>query len=238
MKSVLSVFQISIPKAWIMKMEQQTRHSTHSCVQLVYLLSKRKVLVEALVLVKEHFCNVANQYSFVSTCNKDNIHHFEGVTRLCSHVINGHKYSHMGFYDNNNGQPTNDVDRIPMPFKRKEAGTSIGIMGIERAKWNESKIELAKEVLSNFFVAVLKGKLVVYIDGNQDSHNGAIIINSDTIKGLMETYFPTTKDVRRRGSFNPRPYFEAMTNSEIPPFVADLETVGHVELYLKEFDKM
>ena len=174
---------------------------------------------------------------FVSTCNKDNIHHFEGVTRLCSHVINGHKYSHMGFYDNNNGQPTNDVDRIPMPFKRKEAGTSIGIMGIERAKWNESKKELAKEVLSNFFVAVLKGKLVVYIDGNQNSHNGAIIINSDTIKGLMKTYFPTTKDVKRRGSFNPRPYFEAMTDSEIPPFVADLKTVGHVELYLKEFDK-
>ena len=98
-------------------------------------------------------------------------------------------------------------------------------------------LPISKEVLSNFFVAVLKGKLVVYIDGNQNSHNGAIIINSDTIKGLMKTYFPTTKDVKRRGSFNPRPYFEAMTDSEIPPFVADLETVGHVELYLKEFDK-
>ena len=174
---------------------------------------------------------------FVSTCNKDNVHHFEGVTRLCSHAINGQKYSHMGFYDNNDGQPTNDIDKIPLPFKRQEAGTSIGIMGIEQTKWNESKIELAKEVLSNFFVAVLKGKLIVYIDGNQESHRDAIVINSDTIKSLMKLYFPTTKDVKRRGSFNPRPYFEAMTESDIPPFEADLETVGHVELYLKEFDK-
>lgn len=173
----------------------------------------------------------------VSTCNKDNVHHFEGVTRLCSHVINGQKYCHMGFYDNNEGQPTNNVDKIPLPFRRKEAGTSIGIMGINQTKWDESKIELAKEVLSNFFVAVLKGKLVVYIDGNQENNCDAIVINRDTIKSLMKSYFPTTKDVKRRGSFNPRPYFEAMTESNIPPFEADLETVGHVELYLKEFDK-
>lgn len=173
----------------------------------------------------------------VSTCNKDGEYHFEGVTRLCSHVIEGKKYSHMGFYDNNNGQPANQVDQIPLPFRRKISGTSIGIMGIDRAKWNESITELVKEVLSNFFVAILKGKLVVYIDGNQDNHNNAIVINCDTIKHLMTTYFPSTKDIKRKGAFNPRPYFEAMTESDIPPFTQDLPTVGHVELYFKEFDK-
>lgn len=173
----------------------------------------------------------------VSTRNKDGECYFEGVTRLCSHVINGTKYSHMGFYDNNEGQPANQLDKIPLPFRRNVSGTSIGIMGIDRTKWNDSINELAKEVLSNFFVAILKGKLVVYVDGNQNNHNNAVIINRDTIKGLMTKYFPATKDTKRKSSFNPRPYFEAMTESEIPPFTAELPTIGHVELYFKKFDE-
>lgn len=172
----------------------------------------------------------------VSTRNEDGECHFEGVTRLCSHVINGTKYSHMGFYDNNNGQPVNQEEQIPLPFRRNVSGTSIGIMGIDLDKWNNSIDELAKEVLSNFFVAILKKKLVVYVNGNQENHNNAIIINSDTIKSLMTNYFPTTKDLKRKSSFNPRPYFEAMTESEIPLFTEELPTVGRVELYFKEFD--
>ncbi len=171
----------------------------------------------------------------VSTCNSDRVCHFEGVTRLCSHVINGKKYSHMGFYDNNDGQPTNNVDKIPNPFKCNKPGTRIGIMGVDQNKWKDTIEELAKEVLSNFFVAVLKGKLVVYIDGNPGHNNNAIVINHDTVKELMIKYFPSTKDVRRNGSFNPRPYFEAMTESENHKFTAELPTVGQVELYLKEF---
>lgn len=175
---------------------------------------------------------------FVSTCNSENVHHFEGVTRLCSHKLDGTKYSHMGFYDNNDGQPTCEVDNIPLLFKREEPGTSIGIMGIEYPKWNEAKEDLVKEVLSNFFVAILKGKLIVYIDGNHKQANkNTITINCDTIKSLMESYYPSTKDAKRRDSFNPRPYFEAMTSPESHKFEDDLETVGHVTLYLKEFSE-
>lgn len=173
----------------------------------------------------------------VSTRNKEGICHFEGVTRLCSHVIDGIKYSHMGFYDNNEGQPTSDINKIPIPFRRTESGTSIGIMGIEKRKWKDSIEDLVKEVLSNFFVAILKNKLIVYVDGNAKDHNNSIVICRETIKDLMREYFPDTKDVKRRNSFNPRPYFESMTDSDIPPFTADLPTIGHVELYVKEFDK-
>lgn len=174
----------------------------------------------------------------ISTCNSANDHHFEGVTRLCSHAIDGTKYSHMGFYDNNGGQPTSEVDNIPILFKREEPGTSIGIMGIEHSKWEESKEDLVKEVLSNFFVAILKGKLIVYIDGNQKTSNkNTVIINNDTIKGLMQSYYPSTKDARRKDSFNPRPYFEAMTDSDTNKFEDDLPTLGPVTLYLKEFSE-
>ena len=173
----------------------------------------------------------------VSTRNNEDKCHFEGVTRLCSHVINGQMYSHMGFYDNNDGQPTKEFDRIPKPFRREEPGTSIGIMGIERQSWNDSIKGLVKEVLSNFFVAILRGKLIVYINGNKSTDNGVIEISENSIKTLMEQFFPTTKDVRRNNSFNPRPYFEAITNSEIPPFITELPTLGKVELHIKEFEK-
>lgn len=174
----------------------------------------------------------------VSTHNENGKCYFEGVTRLSSHTIDGRKYNHVGFYDNNNGQPSDQSDKIPLPFRREKTGTSIGIMGIKKEKWNASINELAKEVLSNFFVAILRGKLVVYINGNQEkSNDSTIIINSDTIKNLMKSYFPDTKDKNRSSSFNPRPYFEAMTDSESNCFTDDLPTIGHVELYLKEFDK-
>lgn len=176
----------------------------------------------------------------VSTCNKDNAHHFEGVTRLCTHEIGGKKLSHMGFYDNNDGNPTHDCDLIPQIFRRSEPGTSIGIMGVDRIKWNDSiKDNLAKEVLSNFFVAILRDKLVVYIDGNPNSsnRNDIIVINSDTIGNLMSKYFVDTKDSNRQDSFNPRPYYEAMTDVGAMHYEQDLPSIGHVELFLKEFSE-
>lgn len=172
----------------------------------------------------------------VSSCTKDGARNFEGVTRLCTHAINGIKYSHIGFYDNNGGQPTNDYERIPLPFHRNEPGTSIGIMGISKQSWEDSIKELTKEVLSNFFVAILRGKLVVYINGNMSKQNDAIIIDDSTIKSLMDKYFPNTKDVRTKDKFNPRPYYEAITSSDTHYFEYDLPTLGHVELYAKEFD--
>ena len=170
----------------------------------------------------------------VSTRNSAGECFFEGVTRLCSHMIDGKMYSHMGFYDNNNGYPTNDFTRIPLPFRREDSGTSIGIMGITKESWNDSIEGLIKEVLSNFFVAILRNKLVVYINGRQ-GNPGAIEINASTIRGLMEKYFPNTKDVRSKNSFNPRPYFEAYTEPD-RKFVQELPNLGKVELYVKEFE--
>lgn len=171
----------------------------------------------------------------VSTRNNTGQCFFEGVTRLCSHVIDGQMYSHMGFYDNNSGQPTNDEERIPLPFRRKESGTSIGIMGVEQSEWLKSVDSLVKEVLSNFFVAILRKKLIVYVDGNMSSAKNAILIDNNTIKDLIYQHFPTTRDVRRNNSFNPRPYFEALTDSDIKPIIRKLPILGNVEFHIKEF---
>ena len=168
----------------------------------------------------------------VSTKNIHDECFFEGVTRLCSHWEDGKKRSHMGFYDNNNGQPTSDSDRIPRPFKREETGTSIGIMGVKQEEWDNSKDELIKEVLRNFFVAVLKGKLVVIVNGNKPTDNDAVTIDASHLDELMKSHFPDLRDARTKTAYNPRPYYEAIKNEKMHE--ADLSTLGHVYAYFKE----
>lgn len=168
----------------------------------------------------------------VSTKNIDEECFFEGVTRLCSHWEDGKKRSHMGFYDNNNGLPTSDLERIPTPFKREETGTSIGIMGVDNKEWEQSKDELIKEVLRNFFVAIMKEKLVVIVDGHDTTDKGATTIDAAHLEDLMQHYFPEMRDVRNTSAYNPRPYYEAIKTEK--KFEADLPTLGHVYAYFKE----
>ena len=125
----------------------------------------------------------------VSTMNSDNQCFFEGVSRLCTQKINGEYYSHMGFYDNNGGLPVSDPERIPIPFRRKEPGTGISIMGVQSSEWNGMKDELVKEVLRNFFVAIQEEKLVVVIDGNTGTEKDSILIDKAQIGKLMKDYF-------------------------------------------------
>ena len=169
----------------------------------------------------------------VSTKNINNECYFEGVTRLCSHRKDGKKRSHMGFYDNNGGQPISDPNMIPKPFTRQETGTSIGIMGVDYNAWNESKDELVKEVLRKFFVAVLNEKLVVIINGKDPYDKGAVTIDAKHLDELMHKYFPELRDVRGDAQYNPRPYYEAIKEKK-SVFETELPTLGHVRAYFKE----
>lgn len=170
----------------------------------------------------------------VSTLNEDGISWFEGVTRLCTNYTDGAKRSHMGFYDNNESTPVSDNNKIPLPFRRDKKGTSIGIMGISNKEWRESIPEIIKAVLANYFGSILMGKLVVYIDCNPDSTNKPIVINKDSINNLIFDYFEGTKDKKRKGSFNPIPYYESLLNPDYF-FEEKLDTIGTVKLYIKEF---
>ena len=169
----------------------------------------------------------------VSTKNINDECFFEGVTRLCTHRTDGKKRSHMGFYDNNGGQPTSDPDLIPKPFKRDETGTSIGITGVGYDEWSKSKEEIVKEVLRNFFVAIMQGKLVVIVDGRNSTDKGAITIDADNLDNLMKKEFPNLRDLRGDAPYNPRPYYEAIKDNS-SHLEGDLPTLGHVHAYFKE----
>lgn len=173
----------------------------------------------------------------VSTIDSNGNRYFEGVTRLCTHVIDNVKYNHVGFYDNNGGQPTSDESKIPLPFKRKSQGTSIGIMGVDSRVWNSSVDEVVRAVLGNFFASILENRLEVYVNGNPEKEGRQTIkINSSNIKEMMDKYYPSTEIGNKDYPFNPRPYFEALTDQNTEIFKETLPILGDVTLTLKEFE--
>lgn len=167
---------------------------------------------------------------FVSTQTKDNKHFFEGVSSLCTHEIagqNGLRVS-VGYYDNNNGYPINEIDAIPDRFQRHESGTDIYIMGIDASDKGSIYNEMIEAVLRNFWMAIESQKLEVKIHETE--------INFDTLPILMEKYFPEVHDsVRREKNYNPKPYWDAVHNAGIDSKHIKIErklpVIGNVKFY-------
>ena len=136
----------------------------------------------------------------------DNSTFGEGVTRLCVHNINGKEYFPDAFYDSKEGNRPDYGPDIPEDFRRKKAGTSVFILGIEP---NETDIlAMKQEVLRSFWMAIHHKKLVVRIADDE--------FTSDSLQDLMYKYLPDNQypknyDIKSYRSlvekFNPKPYF-------------------------------
>ena len=168
----------------------------------------------------------------VSTCTENMDKYFEGATSLCTHIYKGVKKVAFGYYDDQNGKPISEESNIPAQFRRSEPGTDINILGFDMDYLEEATKEMTEAVLRNFWLAVFKGKLEVQV-------NEVIVINKDTITGLMEQYFESCEDnTRKTGYYNPRPYFDAVRLSKTSKkylFYEDtLPLLGHVCLYMKK----
>lgn len=200
----------------------------------------------------------------VSTLTDKRKHYFEGVASLCSHKINGQTVSNIVYYDNNGGEPVTDFNRIPSRFQRKDSsgveygpGTDIFIMGIDPGLCDEKKIDEKKidetkiyeqmktSVLENFWLAILRGKLVVKIGKG----NTEVTIDSSNITQLMVDSY-AADDPNRRKNYNPRPYFETVVKADKSDkyirrevkldsvkTLTDLDSTqswGHVEYYFQK----
>lgn len=155
---------------------------------------------------------------------------FEGSTILTTHKNeNGDKLTAYGYYDNNEGEPTNEEDKIPDIFKRSEKGTDINIIGL----WDEKRRKkiMIKSVLNNFWLAINDNKLIVQIDD--------VIINNNNLSQILDEYFvgqyesgaPTEIE-----SWNPKSYFKAVKHAgrsdQFRVFDGHLEVLGKVKLYV------
>lgn len=165
----------------------------------------------------------------VSTMTRDEHYAFEGAAALCTHKVGEDIKTSVGYYDNNDGQPVKDLDNIPVPFRRKEPGTDINIMGFNLSNTDEAKREIVEAVLKNFWYAIVDMKLEVEVDD--------VNITNSTIGDWMKQYFPNIEDnTRKSGYYNPRPYYEAVVNADIDDdhqvFSDMLPLLGDVTLYV------
>ena len=173
----------------------------------------------------------------VSTQTPEGKNFFEGVSSICTHEIDGVKRSHVGYYDNNEGQPISDIERIPKRFRREAPGTSVCIVGVEQ---NEGYDDIVRAVLLHFWLSILEGKLTVSVRRSTDNQlfneDSTLEINKDTLDGLIETIFPEAQD-KKRGHANPRPYYEAVKLANTDKFhivkKEFLKHLGQVRFYIK-----
>lgn len=167
---------------------------------------------------------------FISSQTSDGQNVFEGVSSLCTHLINGQKLTSVGYYDNNDGLPVTDIDNIPSTFRRTEPGTSVSILGFNPSEQDDAIKEMKIAVLRSFWMAIYNNKLAVSIDG--------YVINSGNIADVMEENFPSDIDTTRKSNYyNPRPYFDAVRlatydGKRYVKIATKIPVVNDVELYI------
>lgn len=179
---------------------------------------------------KAAYFNVSKIRSvLVSTQTTTGRNFFEGVSSICTHEHNGTKCTHVGYYDNNEGNPISDVERIPTRFRREEPGTSVYIIGINP---DEGYMDVIMSVLLHFWLSILEGKLTVSLIKSKDD---VLEINTENLDVLMTHMFLEEHD-KKRGHSNPRPYYEAVkyasTDKKHILVQHNLPTLGRVRFYI------
>ncbi len=123
---------------------------------------------------------------------------FQGISRISTHYKNGTLLNYKGYFSED-FNPITSRDLIPEIFNRSKPGTSAFILGV----WNENERQLVmeKELVNNFWLAILEGGLIVTIDKKE--------FNKDNIYNEILRLYPT---VYESGQYNinpnPRPYIE------------------------------
>lgn len=150
---------------------------------------------------------------------------FEGVTSLCTHKIGNEYFQAVGFYDNNDGEPSKDV---PAKFKREAAGTSVYIVGVD----DEIVHDLRDAVMLHFWLSILKGKLSVKCFRGEGE---LFTLTKDNIIEKVEERF-ADQEHGKRGYNNPWPYLDAVANAEIDKkhihITENLPILGKCDFYV------
>ena len=112
-------------------------------------------------------CSIFRTVFYNSFALEDQLHAFQGVSRLITHVQNGQSTQGTGFYLNTSDvQPIFEEDTCSMRdfFKRggNDYGTDVIILGFKKTEnWAE---DIERAIIRNFFVAIYTGSLAVKID--------------------------------------------------------------------------
>lgn len=140
---------------------------------------------------------------FVSSQTKNGDVGFAGISKLCTHIVNGDLLLPYGKYTSNGDVVLTKKEDIPETFSPKSIGTSVFVLGINSV----DEDALTKAVLRNFWMAIYKNKLTVNIEQK--------IIDSEHLEELMTKYFSEENDNSDKNyEYNPRVFYEIVKKAE------------------------
>lgn len=163
-------------------------------------------------------CNAASDLyiMFFSNCDQKNQQHIGGTVQLIEHELSGMTYRSTGYF-------TNVVNDVYYPFKNDNTFDSVFsktcrglkiVIPYLREQFNDHT-SIIRAVCDNFFVAILKGELIVFVNGKE--------INKDNIINIVLT--PEIYEVQEysdiKDNFTPL-YIRTFTEKpSMPLFVKD-----------------
>lgn len=125
---------------------------------------------------------------FFANCDGDGNKHLGGTIQLIEHRLKEVCYRSTGYFakeENNKFKPF--INDFSEEFKKESRGLKIVIPFLREKFCGEKKLLIA--VCDNFFIAVLKGKLVVHVNDH--------IINADTIQEIIKNKEYYEQDVEK-----------------------------------------
>lgn len=156
---------------------------------------------------------------FVSSLYGKDKYVFQGKLRLVEHKIKDVKYHSTGSFGYAGQVPVRNEADIPASFKRTKKGTDISIIGFyETGNWEEV---ITFSVLTNFWLAILKNKLIVRI--------GDLEISSKTLDKLMFSNFEEFEKETENYQNPLQPYIAYVSENSVS-FEETLPTLGSVSL--------
>lgn len=154
---------------------------------------------------------------------------FQGISRISTHYKDEKLLNYKGYFSDD-FNPITDRKLIPSIFSRDKPGTSAFILGV----WDEKdkQIVMEKELVNNFWLAILEGGLIVTIDKKE--------FNKENIYLEILRLYPS---VHESGQYNinpnPRPYIEAYLglNCSNKTYQKDLALLGKVKFIIAKNDE-
>jgi len=183
-----------------------------------------------------YFALSAIKTVLASTKTKHGDYFFEGTTRLTTHLDeNGNKKTAFGYYNNGHNKPVSRPNEIPNIFLREKTGTDFIIIGRQDEKLKRKP--MVESVLNNFWLAILKNKLVVKVEDK--------LINKDNLDSIISEYYDKETDSASVNDFenwNPKSYFKAVhhanKNENFIEFKDKLSVLGEVKYFVYKNDEL
>ena len=176
-------------------------------------------------------CSSFRTVFYNSYAQEDDVKAFQGVARLITHLQDGSETIGVGFYQNTEtSMPIFEEDECALRdlLNRESYGTDVVIAGFKKLdSWKE---DIEKAVISNFFVAIANGTLIIKIDGLE--------VNSKNLKDRIKYYadLEQLNDDKEKNITTILEFYHAFCefdHQEIGNIMED----GDAILYIKKDDK-